>query len=68
MASRLLSSAGVETTKNDRTSPEPAGASRREDRFDAILRWVHRLLNPPSPSPVRAQSGTRRRIRDRVPI
>ena len=66
MALRLLSWKSVENEKRDLGRREVTGVRRREDRFDAILRWVHRLLNPPTPSPV-AVSG-RRRVRDRVPI
>ena len=66
MALRLLSWESVENEKKDLSRREGAGVRRREDRADAILRWVHRLLNPPTPSPVTA-SG-RRRVRDRVPI
>jgi hypothetical protein len=41
----------------------------REDVFDRLLRWVHRLLNPPRPSPASTSGGRRpRRVRDRVPI
>ena len=66
VALRLLSSDGVENEKRDLGRREAAGVRRREDRADAILRWVHRLLNPPTPSPVTMSS--RRRVRDRVPI
>jgi hypothetical protein len=66
VALRLLSSNGVDNETTDRSRREAAGHRRREDRADAILRWVHRLLNPPKPSPVTVSS--RRRVRDRVPI
>ena len=68
MAFRLLSSDCVEneTEARDRNRREVAGTLRREDRLDAILRWVHRLLNPPTPAP--ATMSKRRRVRDRVPI
>jgi hypothetical protein len=68
MALRLLSPDVVENEKSDRTRREVAGTLKREDRFDAILRWVHRLLNPPTPSPATASSRRPRRVRDRVPI
>jgi hypothetical protein len=41
---------------------------KRPDVFDAILRWLHRLLNPPAASRVPASSDRPRRVRDRVPI
>jgi hypothetical protein len=68
MAFRLLSRNAVEneTEARDRTRRDWAGGDRREDRFDAILRWVHRVLNPPTPTP--ASASSRRRVRDRVPI
>ena len=66
MAFRLLSWDGVEDETSNRTGREVAGARRREDRMDALLRWVHRLLNPPTPA--RETTSGRRRVRDRVPI
>ena len=45
-----------------------AAELRREDVFDAILRWAHRLLNPPTLTPARARMGEKRRSRDRVPV
>jgi hypothetical protein len=42
--------------------------SARGDLFDALLRWAHRVLNPPMRAPARAKMGERRRIRDRVPL
>jgi hypothetical protein len=68
VAFRLLSWYPVEneTEARDRNRREVAGTLRREDRLDAILRWVHRLLNPPSATPATASS--RRRVRDRVPL
>ncbi|HEX9303646.1 MAG TPA: hypothetical protein VGA31_04255 [Thermoanaerobaculia bacterium] len=54
----------VEITTNDSRQ-----APRREDFFDGLLRWVHRLLNPRHPSSAPAPDGRRqRRVRDRVPI
>lgn len=38
----------------------------RGDLFDVLLRWAHRILNPPAPAGERM--GDRRRIRDRVPL
>jgi hypothetical protein len=66
MAFRLLSGDGVEDKTGNPVHREVATAPRREDRLDAILRWVHRLLNPPASSA--ATAPTRRRVRDRVPI
>ena len=66
VAFRLLFWDVVEDKASSRTGREVAGARRREDRMDAILRWVHRLLNPPTPAP--ATMSKRRRVRDRVPI
>ena len=43
-------------------------SQKRPDVFDAILRWLHRLMNPPTVSRVQASSGRPRRVRDRVPI
>jgi hypothetical protein len=65
VAFALLSRDGVENEEGRHHRPGLAGR-RREDRFDAILRWVHRLLNPPTPAP--ATASGRRRVRDRVPI
>ncbi|HYT33140.1 MAG TPA: hypothetical protein VEO37_11130 [Thermoanaerobaculia bacterium] len=54
----------VEITTNDSRQ-----VPRREDFFDGLLRWVHRLLNPRHPSSAPAPDGRRqRRVRDRVPI
>ncbi len=67
MALRLLSSRVVDNeTTTTRNGWEMSGARRREDRLDAILRWVHRLLNPPAQVP--ATASNRRRVRDRVPL
>ena len=66
MAFRLLSWNGVEDETRNRTGRDVAGARRREDRMDALLRWVHRLLNPPTSA--RETMSSRRRVRDRVPI
>jgi hypothetical protein len=67
MAFRLLSCRGVENEARDWSCRNVGGrAARREDRADAILRWLHRLLNPRTPAPAMAPS--RRRVRDRVPI
>ncbi|PYQ66927.1 MAG: hypothetical protein DMF54_06155 [Acidobacteria bacterium] len=64
MASGLLPDHGVRITTSDLQSTQ-----RREDLFDRVLRWVHRLLNPPRPAPVPASAARRpRRVRDRVPI
>ncbi|PYQ35847.1 MAG: hypothetical protein DMF55_06460 [Acidobacteria bacterium] len=64
MASGLLPDHGVRITTSDLRSTQ-----RREDLFDRVLRWVHRLLNPPRPAPVPASAARRpRRVRDRVPI
>lgn len=50
--------------------PRPESV-RSGDAFDALLRWLHRLLNPPQatviPHPA-SGAGRRRRVRDRVPI
>ncbi|HEY3173471.1 MAG TPA: hypothetical protein VGK86_12950 [Thermoanaerobaculia bacterium] len=64
MASGLLPVSSMEITTR-----VPGRAPRREDLFDALLRWAHRLLNPPRTSPASAPTGRRpRRVRDRVPI
>ncbi|HZI67956.1 MAG TPA: hypothetical protein VFF17_15450 [Thermoanaerobaculia bacterium] len=55
---------GLETP---RRRPRPEDPSRG-DVFDAILRWAHRLLNPPTLTPASARMGERRRSRDRVPV
>ena len=67
MALRLLSSKVVDNETTTRSRWEMAGGHLREDRLDAILRWVHRLLNPLR-TPVPATASSRRRVRDRVPI
>jgi len=52
-----------------RLAPWWTDVETREDLFDRLLRWVHRLLNPPRPSPTSTSGGRRpRRVRDRVPI
>src|SRR6266542_3765762 len=64
LASALLPVAAVEITTNGRER-----TPRQEDMFDALLRWVNRLLNPPRPTPAPAPTGRHpRRVRDRVPL
>ena len=67
MALRLLSFKFVDNETTPQSGWKMSGARRREDRLDAILRWVHRLLNPP-PAQVPATASSRRRVRDRVPL
>jgi hypothetical protein len=51
------------------TTRRPAGRDGNPgDFFDALLRWMHRILNPPAPVPARVESRDRRRHRDRVPV
>ncbi|MEO8348691.1 MAG: hypothetical protein ABI610_07250 [Acidobacteriota bacterium] len=57
----------METALDTTRRRAPADVSRG-DVFDAILRWAHRLLNPPTLTPSRARMGERRRFRDRVPL
>ena len=66
LAPALLQRGAMETALE--TPRRKAPSETREDVFDAILRWAHRVLNPPNPVPARARMGERRRVRDRVPL
>ena len=51
------------------TSRRPVGNDETPGNvFDALLRWAHRILNPPTRVPIRVTTGDRRRHRDRVPV
>ncbi len=68
LALPLLFPEGMETVLDTTPRRLRADDPRRGDVFDAILRWAHRLLNPPNLTPARARMGDRRRSRDRVPV
>lgn len=72
MAFRLLRSRAMSPCNMESCGHVPRADDRGVDAFGALLRWLHRLLNPPQatviPHPATMSGGRRRRVRDRVPI